>query len=91
MASQYLPIPLMEGIRSGQKKFCTSWKWFSNVNTMILYSKYNVCNESKGIQNRGLQITAIAYGPPIFAFSNHERNTKWPKGKYVQIGNCFPM
>jgi len=56
---------------------------------MILYFKYNVCNESKGIQHIGLQINAPVYGPPIFAIPTHERNTKGPKKKYVQVGNGF--
>jgi len=35
------------------KKIRRSWKWFSNVKTMIFYFKDNVCNESKGIQKLG--------------------------------------
>jgi len=64
--------------------------WFSNVETMILYFKNNVCNESKGIQNIGLQINAVVYGLSVFEIPSHERNTKWPKTKHVQVGIGFP-
>jgi len=56
---------------------------------MIFYFKNIVYNESKGIQNIGLQINAGVYGVPIFAIPTHERSTKWRKTNNVQVGNGF--
>jgi len=59
------------------------------MKTMIFYVKNNVRNESKGTQNRRPQINAVVYGLSIFAIATLERNTKWPKTKYVQVGHGF--
>jgi len=56
---------------------------------MNLYFKNNVCNESKGTQNVGPQINDVVYGLSIFAIPTHERNTKWPKTKHVEVANGF--
>jgi len=58
---------------------------------MIFYFENNVCNESKGVQNTGFQINDILYGLSIFTISTHERSTKWPNRKDLQVGNGFPM
>jgi len=57
------------------------------VKIIIFYFNNNVFNESRGIQNIGLHINVVVYGLPIFAIPGHERNTKWPKTKYIQVGN----
>jgi len=59
------------------------------IKTMIFYFKNNVCNESKGIKNIGLLIDVVVYGLSIFAIPTHERNTKWPKTKYIPVANGF--
>jgi len=49
--------------------------------------KNNLSNKSKGIQNIGPQINVVVYGLSIFGIPTDERNSKWRKAKYVQVGN----
>jgi len=83
-AHEYLPFPLMNEIRSIKKKNTYKFEMVFKRETMILYVRNNLCNESKGIQNITLWCCSLM---PTFICNYH----RWKKFKNAKRNHTYKL